>query len=381
MEKGRPDLSARPALTGETATRCDYCGWAVDVGESVCPGCGRTARSKAMGRDSEGEIYLMLVTANVLRLRRQYALAQAKCSDVLERDPDNAAAYSVLGSIARDQGKLRDAIEWYKMALARNPRSAADRRATEELIDEVFSGGGKRVGRRAIEAVTRAVDSATEQVKAVRALSPMSLLLWAVLSVLIVITAFAVVLGRGTQGDRLLAGKDSPSGAFVPAPAEQVRAPLEPAAAPSAAPRFEDNVEAVEKELLQHLRERARALDPNCRVQSVAIDPRDGVLSLQLSMPRLWSRESARTSMRRISVALAAAAVGSEDRLSAVRVRCYMRQTGMADRVGMVAEGTAEDLAKAATGPEARAPGALRSVWWHPELRAEVEPTPAPGAE
>jgi len=334
-----------------------------------------------MGRDSEGEIYLMLVTANVLRLRRQYALAQAKCSDVLERDPDNAAAYSVLGSIARDQGKLRDAIEWYKMALARNPRSAADRRATEELIDEVFSGGGKRVGRRAIEAVTRAVDSATEQVKAVRALSPMSLLLWAVLSVLIVITAFAVVLGRGTQGDRLLAGKDSPSGAFVPAPAEQVRAPLEPAAAPSAAPRFEDNVEAVEKELLQHLRERARALDPNCRVQSVAIDPRDGVLSLQLSMPRLWSRESARTSMRRISVALAAAAVGSEDRLSAVRVRCYMRQTGMADRVGMVAEGTAEDLAKAATGPEARAPGALRSVWWHPELRAEVEPTPAPGAE
>jgi len=50
--------------------------------------------------ESEGEVYLLLVTANVLRLRRQYALAQAKCSEVLEQEPDNAAAYSVLGSIA-----------------------------------------------------------------------------------------------------------------------------------------------------------------------------------------------------------------------------------------------------------------------------------------
>jgi hypothetical protein len=332
--------------------------------------------------ESEGEVYLLLVTANVLRLRRQYALAQAKCSEVLEQDPDNAAAYSVLGSIARDQGKLHDAIKWYKMALARNPTSAADRKAMEDLIDEVFSHGGKRVVPRVTDAVTRAVTTAAEQVRAGRGVSPTTLLLWAVLSVFIVITAFAVVLGRGTSADRLLAEKESPSGAFLRGPAGDVRAPDEPVAEPAPASlRFEQSVESVEQELLAHLRGQARAVDPNCRVDSVTIDPRDGVLSLRLSMPRLWSRDSARRSIQRISVALAAAAVAWDERLSAVQVRCYMRQRGMPDRVAMVAEGTAETLAKADTGSEGQMEQALSSVWWHRELRTEPERTPALGAD
>ena len=370
---------------GATEDRCPHCGEVVDKAASFCSACGRALPSGQMAQGSGENIYLALVMANVLRLRRQWALAEAKCSDVLGRDPNNAEAYSVLGDIARDQGKLRDAVEWYKMALDRKPGNVSDREKLEAVIDQLYPGQGQSLMGRARTAVGGKLGPAAAGVRTAGLPSPMPFILGAVLAVMLLIAVSAIVVGRGAGAGSKAAAREGSSGGFVGAEAAQAGTRAEePKRAEATAPavaEFGEEAALLEGELLKELRLRASAVDPNCQVVSVEIDPRDSTVSLRLSMPRLWSSADTRQTIVRAAAELGAHAAKWDERVSRVRVRCDMRQPGLGDSVGLVAEGSAESLAKEETGIEAALEDSFESVWWHPELRAGVKNPLIPGAE
>ncbi len=119
--------------------RCNSCNREIQEGASFCPFCGVAVAAISPPARSASDPYMLLMTANVLRLRRQWALAEAKCSELLREEPENAAAYSLMGDILRDQDRVEDAIEWYKLAVDRNPAGEADRRKLEQLIEQRFA--------------------------------------------------------------------------------------------------------------------------------------------------------------------------------------------------------------------------------------------------
>ncbi len=337
-----------------------------------------------MGKHEPSEdVYLMLVTANVLRLRRQFELAESQCSEVLRRDPENATAHSVMGDIARDRGNFRDALEWYKMALDLNPGNMADRKKLEAVIDRVYAEEGRTVLGRLRADVTGSLGSAAAEIRAARIPSTVSAMLAAMVAVIILVTVVVLVLGRGAVGAPQHAAAEPPSGAFAPAST----APLEPkpmdraAAADAAAtePRFGAEVAAMEAALLEGLREQARIMDPNCEVREAEINPLDGTASVEISMPRLWSAENTRNTILRVAAPLAATAAEWDERIATVCVRCTVRQEGQPARLALVAEADARRLSGLLQDPGAHDPEQTFVIWWDPELYPELEFPPSPG--
>jgi len=318
----------------------------------------------------ESDVYLMLMTANVLRLRRQWELAEAKCSEVLSREPGNPAAYSVLGDISRDRGNARDAIEWYKLALDRDPTSAADRAKLESMIDAVFSDAPRTTAEKAGTAVRRRFSDALTKVRSWRRPCALALLLAAVLCVLLVIAVYTIVLDRGAASQS--AAVAPTLGASVPA--------LAPQSPPDAGQgmglgllalpqEITGDISALELALSQELAARAQRLNPSCEVLGAEIEPASAAAAIRCSLPRLWSRASTRDSVLRAVREIADATRTWEPRLSRLRIRCYLNQPGIGQELGMTAEGSPEQLATLGEAPStaAGAPGA--AVWWHSELR------------
>jgi len=82
--------------------------------------------------------YPILARANLLRMRGHWAEAASLCMQVLQRDPRNASAHSLLGDIYENQGRIEDAIQWYRRALALAPGNEADAAKlarAQELLD------------------------------------------------------------------------------------------------------------------------------------------------------------------------------------------------------------------------------------------------------
>ena len=67
------------------------------------------------------KIHTQLTMANLCRIRREWSEAVEHCVAVLQMQPGNATAHSLLGDIYRDQGKLDDAIQWVRMAVDIKP--------------------------------------------------------------------------------------------------------------------------------------------------------------------------------------------------------------------------------------------------------------------
>jgi len=383
LQVGRSSLGARasdsarsPNLAGRIEVKCHHCGQAVEEEIAACPHCGRTISGEQANRESREDSYLMLVTANVLRLRRQWALAEAKVSEVLRRDPENSAAYSVLGDISRDRGEMGDAIQWYKLALQYNPTSAGDRKKLEAVIDRVFSRRGRGLVQRARGALDRGLDALTAEVRAARRPPPVTLVVGVALGLMFLIAIFAIVVSGGEEPRVAPIPRQTPSGAFdVTRPAAPGPGPEESKEARPAGQVLDevaDELGSQEAELLDQLRQCAGEVDPNARVISVEINPVQSMVSIRLSMPGWWSKKITRRDILRVASSLAAVAAGWDQRLSGVRVRCDMRQRGMPDRLAMVAEGEAQQLAKLGEETGAAAAEVFSFVWWHPELRAEV---------
>ncbi len=59
--------------------------------------------------------------ANLFRLRKSWDQAIALCVQVLKDRPADPAAHSLLGDIYRDQGRLDEAVRWYRMAVELQP--------------------------------------------------------------------------------------------------------------------------------------------------------------------------------------------------------------------------------------------------------------------
>ncbi len=326
-----------------------------------------------MGRGAEDDVYLMLVTANVLRLRRQWGLAEAKCSEVLRREPENAAAYSLLGDVSRDQGKLRDAIEWYKLALDRDPGNETDRRKLEAVIDKVFSSGGGNLVSNASARLKQGLGGLTAEVRGARLPSSAMIVLGVALGIILAIAVWVYVTGRGGEPPAGTPRRETPSGAFAVAGPGGAARTAEPEQGESAAERAPEvvwsDVSEVESGLLAHLRSQVMGIDPNCEVVSVEVDPEASVARLWLSMPQVWGAPATRAGIERPVLALAGEAARWDERLRGVRVRCDMRARDGTSEMALSAEGSSGAVAKARDGLGGRMEEFFDTVWWHRELR------------
>lgn len=335
-------------------------------------------------QDSGKEVFLMLFQANVLRLRRQYDLAEAQCSEVLRREPQNAEAHSILGDIARDRGNDQDAIQWYKMALDLNPGNVADRKKLESAIDRVYSRDKENVLHRLRNNVSDTFSSTAEEMRAAKLPSAMTVTLGVVVAVIMVVAILVLVLGRsGTVVSEPASADPSPGGFVAPGTTVLEPKPLDrPAAAGenSGEPRFIGEVAPLETALLAALQQEARVLNPNCTVKDAHVDPQDGVVSLLISMPRLLLGEHTRSSILRVAAPLAVIAARSDPRVAAVRVRCDTREQEQQDLVAFTAEARAEDVAQLSDDRNTWSPEEVfATMWWDPRLRPHTELVPAPG--
>ena len=372
----------RSILQSQAKQQCAHCGHPVVAGRAECPSCHHPFDSTMEQQGPANDIYLILVTANVLRLRRQYELAEAQCSEVLRRDPNNAAVHSVLGDIARDRNDLRDAIQWYKMALDLNPGNTADRKKLEAVIDRVYSRG--KVIDRIRKDVKETLGSTAAEIRAARLPSALSVTLAVMVGVIMLVTLLVLVVGRGADPVPMPQAAEATAGGFATPPTDALAPkPIDrnPAAVSAASvPKFEEDIAPLEAALLEALRVQARILDPQCQLVGAQIDPRDGMVSVEFSMPRLWSLENTRGGILRVALPLAISAARWDARISGVRVRCNARQQGQPDRLAFVAEADAEELVEAGGNPQSLDPReAFTPIWWDPQIRQDRQSPPFPG--
>ncbi len=313
------------------------------------------------------DVYIALVTANMLRLRRDWTLAEAKCSEVLGLDPENATAHSLMGDILRDQGRVDDAIEWYKLALDHNPSSEADRRKLEALIDQVFPERPKGLYGAVRSLFGRWAKAATEEVRAARPVCPWATVAAAVLGVIMLGTFAAVLIARRPAPTPEAPPGSAGAGAFV---ASETREGSAPEPLQTALPlEIGGDIPTLEQSMFEQLRSRAAETDPNCRVAGVEVDPKQASVEVRLSMPELWAPKDQRESLLRVAAALAVTAATSETAFAAVKVRGSTRPSSGPERLAMVADGSAESIRGAAEARATPRPGELfQSIWWRPEL-------------
>jgi hypothetical protein len=79
------------------------------------------ASGAVSGYLDQAAIDSLLIQANLCRIRQQWPEAVDYCISILRAQPGNQAAHSLLGDIYRDQGKVDDAIQWYRMAVDLRP--------------------------------------------------------------------------------------------------------------------------------------------------------------------------------------------------------------------------------------------------------------------
>ncbi len=352
----------------ENKLKCNSCGHDVGGADSFCPACGRAAvSSPTTGR--AGDLYLLLMTANVLRLRHQWALAEAKCSEALKLDPDSAPACSVMGDVLRDQGREEDAIEWYKMAVDRDPASETDRKKLEALIDRRFSAQPEpRLGP-SLSAVKKWARTASDEVRAARPICPWAMVTAAIFAVTLLAAFTLVLVGKRTTPPTAIPN-ESVGGPFATEAAYQG---AEAARPPESKPtEITGDITALEAGILEQLRRRATELDPNCQVNAVRVDPKAAAAEVEMSMPAYWSPASARKEIGRMAEALAVACVGADDRIVGVHLRASARQSVGPDQLVMVGDGVAEELRKHGEAANSSNPeSAFAVVWWIPAIAPE----------
>lgn len=336
--------------------------------DQYCAFCGQAASAAFTGRRG-ADPYLLLMTANVLRLRRKWDLAEAKCSEVLRLYPDNAGACSVMGDILRDQGRDKDAIEWYKMAVDRDPANEADRKKLETLIDRRFSGQSERRLKPSLSVVKRWARVARDEVQAARPICPWAMVTAAIFAITLLAAFTLVLVGKrtGSPPGTPAAGAGSPFVMETGRSESGTNSPVAPQPA-----EITGDIPALELSIFEELEHKAAALDPNCQVHTVRVDPKQAVAEVECSMPAYWSPVAARNGMARMAATLAIVAATCEARLASVSVRCYGRQSTGPDQLAMIASGAAGGL-RACDDTNLPEPPqrVFRSVWWSQEIAPE----------
>jgi ribosomal protein L40E len=129
QREGRQDLAAQDAE--RKFTICDRCFASVPIGKTNCQECGAPILTEGQKNDqSDSLVYTELARANLLRLRGDYASAEAECLKILRQYPNNASAHTLLGDIYGEKGDFEQAVQWYELSLDLVPDPAVKERAT-----------------------------------------------------------------------------------------------------------------------------------------------------------------------------------------------------------------------------------------------------------
>ncbi|MES1227826.1 MAG: tetratricopeptide repeat protein [Armatimonadota bacterium] len=107
----------------------------VKASSEFCPECGATLDPSSEGSDSE--VYNELAKANLLRNRHQMQEAIEVALGILRKYPNNATAHTLLGDIYAELDDLKQAAEWYEMALDLSPESASDQLKLQKVRERM----------------------------------------------------------------------------------------------------------------------------------------------------------------------------------------------------------------------------------------------------
>jgi len=329
----------------------------------------------------EGQMYPLLAAANLLRIRRQWDDATAKCIEVLRKYPNNASAHSLLGDIYRDQGMLRDAIEWYKLALELDSSSRSDRVKLDRLVDQLYAkSGGKGKEEPAPKATLKR--SLQEWLELTQLNRPVGISMVVVVLVLFIGLLGAIAYQRtgpppgsskGLHMD-IRPARHPAMNAPVLLPEAGSQPARPPQVQPTPPPAPSTSYAEQEHSLLARLRSHSAAAARPYTVDWLALDPRDNSLLVTLTLPWVASLQETRANLATASVALLRAALEAHSQLTAFRVRVFAPlspQAGAKPELAFIGELTASRLTGLGANPPApqEAEGAFADSWWHPLLR------------
>lgn len=116
---------------------CDRCYSMIPVEAEYCEECGAHVSEDPNSKGSDVVVYDDLAKSNLLRIRGNYQEAIDICLKILHRFPNNATAHTLLGDIYAEQGDLKQAEQWYEMALDLKPESPTDRQKLEQIISRM----------------------------------------------------------------------------------------------------------------------------------------------------------------------------------------------------------------------------------------------------
>jgi len=375
--------------------RCPQCGSGLPQGVTLCPECGARVMQEQANHAPEpveGEIRTLLAEANLLRLRRQYDLATAKCVEVLRRYPNNAAAHSLLGDIYRDQGAYADALGWYRLAAQLDPSSTVD----HEKIREIEARRGPAHEQNATPAPTWRL-----ALRRLRARPPIGLLLGAVLGCILIAALIALSMERGATRASMMGTlrvprvidpdgspqpeqpssvttrrtQAGPRAAAPPEPREPAvySAGKEPAPAP---PSAAVNPTDKEQALRESVASAAEAEGLMARVEYVTVEPRDGGATLSIVADDIVAGPDNRPIVLQKCLRIAELALAKDDALTRLTIRCAAPVPGVGGvqkvEVVFVGDVKPQELRKAA-GRNLTIDEALALFssppWWHERMR------------
>jgi len=380
---------------------CGQCGAPIPEDAPYCRTCGapKAERERAPAQTPQTEAYPLLAAANLARIRRQYQDAASKCLEVLRRHPKDATAHSLLGDIYREQGLLRDAIEWYRQALDLDPTSAADREKFDQLTDQVYAAdAGRTAAAPSRSRLRRLADRVCGVLRCADLPRPLRLAMAATVVLLVLVLLFilahraSMAPPAGAQGGGAPAATAPPSASVPPAdsePAVVTPGPAPPADAPPEEPAEPDlttpagadspGLAARQSRLLGALRsasitgERPRAID------AVWIDPRTQAVMIDFRAPELATPTDTKRNLILVALALAGAAHRADRGVASATLRGALPVPDASGDRAMEYVFVGEISVHRLPGPTAsRLPPdqALRlftNVWWH-SLYADLVP-------
>lgn len=370
---------------------CWHCGEQLTEEARFCPVCGMAVLhplGDAVAVDATGQqVHSLLAQANLLRLRKDWQSATMRCSEALRIFPTSAATHSLLGDICRDEGRLRDAMEWYKLALSLDPTRRADREKLDSLIDEIYGAGGKAATAGEIVAIPPEVQPRDWPGLFLRygamALGAAFFVLMAafVLSNPIIRSEApgVIALRRAAAPEETTtadstnpedtAAATAPTGnepvAVNPTPAGEIKPP-----GGSAAPQASND---REPRLLQSLSDFAPRLGVEAATLGVVLDPRSESAEISFAAPPLETVEETRARLLELSLRLGKEAAQRDRELKLITLRAQLSITndqGVGNEAAFAGQAPADRLRSAnleQLSPEA-ALQLFSDYWWSPDL-------------
>lgn len=124
---------------------CNMCFARNPLGVAFCQDCGAKLDESSEGSDQE--VYADLARANLLRMRGQRKESIDVVLGILRRFPNNVSAHTLLGDIYYEQDDLKQAAEWYEMAVDLNPEGLHEK----EMLARIQSRLKEREARQSVQ--------------------------------------------------------------------------------------------------------------------------------------------------------------------------------------------------------------------------------------